>query len=282
MLRKPAGSPTARRIETPARMSQITSRRNPLVARCRELAHDPTTDEVLLDGFHLVSEASAAGLDVRHAIVAQEALGRIEIRRLIDRLTARGTNVGLATSTVMDAVSPVRSASDIVAIASRPASDLERVYAPGVPLVLVAADVQDPGNLGAMVRVAEAGGASGVIAAGAAASPWSWKALRGSMGSSFRLPIATCERPADAVEDARRRGCRIVATVPRDGRSHFDADLVGPIAIMIGGEGPGLSGEIVEAADLRVAIPMKTPVESLNAAVAAALLIYEAYRQRIR
>ena len=261
-------------------MSQITSRRNPLVTRCRALAHDATADEILLDGFHLVFEASAAGVAVLHAIVAREALGRVEIRRLVEQLTARGTNVAFAASAVMDAVSPVRSASDIVAIASRPVSDVERVYGGDVPLVLVAADVQDPGNLGAMVRVAEAGGASGVIAAGTAASPWSWKALRGSMGSAFRLPIATHDHCAHAVEDARRHGCRIVATVPRNGRSHFDADLSGPVAIMIGSEGTGLASEIVEAADLRIAIPMKAPVESLNAAVAAALLIYEACRQR--
>jgi len=260
-------------------MAHITSRRNPLVARCRQLARDATSEELLLDGFHLVFEAAAAGVEIRHAVVAQEALSRGEIRRLVDRLQKNGTDVAFASSSVMDAVSPVRSASDIVAIAARPSSDVERVFG-GVPLVLIAANVQDPGNLGAMVRVAEAGGATGLVAAGTAASPWSWKALRGSMGSALRVPIATHEEPLQAVEHARSRGCRIVATVARSGRSHFDVDLRGPVAIMIGGEGAGLNDALTATADVRVTIPMKAPVESLNAAVAAALLVYEAGRQR--
>lgn len=262
-------------------MSQITSRRNPLVARCRELARETAADQLLVDGFHLVSEASAANIQILHAIVAQEAFARVEVRRLVECLTQHGTDVAFASASVMDAVSPVRSASDIVAIAARPSADTAAVYA-GVPLVLVAAHVQDPGNLGAMVRVAEAGGATGVIAAGRGANPWSWKALRGSMGSAFRVPIATHDEPAQAVADARQHGCRIVATVPRSGRSHFEADLGGSVAIVIGGEGAGLPPELVETADLQVTIPMKPPVESLNAAVAAALLIYEANRQRTK
>ena len=93
------------------------------------------------------------------------------------------------------------------------------------PLVVVAVDVQDPGNVGAIVRVAEAGGATGVIAAGASADPFGWKALRGSMGSALRLPVVRATDTADALADARRHGCRIVATVPRGGRPLFDDRL---------------------------------------------------------
>lgn len=261
-------------------MQHIASRRNPLVTRCRELARELPDDVLLLDGFHLVSEAAAAHLAIRHVLVSQEALGRAEVRQLVDRLGQEGVEVVCATPSVMDAASPVRSASDIVAISARPATDLERLYAGDAPLVLIAADVQDPGNLGAMVRVAEAGAATGVVAAGVSASPWGWKALRGSMGSAFRLPIAVQPGVPQALDEARRRGCRIVATVPRGGQRPFDADLRGGVAILIGGEGAGLSPDLVEGADLRVTIPMKAPVESLNAAVAAALLIYEANRQR--
>jgi TrmH family RNA methyltransferase len=260
-------------------MAHITSRRNPLVARCRELARQVSSDELLLDGFHLVFEAADAGVALPHAVVAQEALSRAEIRRLVDRLQKHGTEVAIASSSVMDAVSPVRSASDIVAIAARPSPNADRVFR-GVPLVLIAANVQDPGNLGAMIRVAEAGGATGFVAAGTAASPWSWKALRGSMGSALRVPIATHDDPMQAVEHARRHGCRIAATVARNGQSHFDVDLRGPVAMMIGGEGAGLHDALTASADVLVTIPMKAPVESLNAAVAAALLVYEACRQR--
>jgi TrmH family RNA methyltransferase len=147
-------------------------------------------------------------------------------------------------------------------------------------LVIFALDVQDPGNVGAIVRVAEAGGATGVIACGATADPFSWKALRGSMGSALRLPVVIERAPADTIEDARRHGCRVIAAAPRGGQSVFDIDLRGPVAILIGGEGPGLAPALVDAADERVSIPMQAPVESLNAAVTAALLVYEARRQR--
>jgi TrmH family RNA methyltransferase len=145
---------------------------------------------------------------------------------------------------------------------------------------VIAIDVQDPGNLGSIVRVAEAGGADGLVAAGACADPFGWKALRGSMGSALRLPTAVQLDPARAVADAQRHGCRVVATVPRDGRSVFDVDYRGPVAILVGGEGAGLPRSIIEAADERVTIPMAAPVESLNAAVAAALIVYEVRRQR--
>ncbi len=142
--------------------------------------------------------------------------------------------------------------------------------------------MQDPGNVGAIVRVAEAGGASGVVCAGACADPFGWKALRGSMGSALRLPILVHRDTREAIDEARRHGCRIVATVPRGGRPLFDADLRGPIAVLIGGEGPGLAASQLEDADERMTIPMQPPVESLNAAVTAALIVYEARRQRER
>jgi TrmH family RNA methyltransferase len=157
---------------------------------------------------------------------------------------------------------------------------MEAPYAVDPPLVVIACDVQDPGNLGALIRVAEAGGASGVVAAGACADPVGWKALRGSMGSALRLPIVTQPAIGQAVAQAKSRGCRVVATAPRDGRSLFLADLKGPLAVLVGSEGSGLPDEVTRSADERISIPMAAPVESLNTAVTAALVVYEAKRQR--
>src|SRR6185503_15344643 len=143
------------------------------------------------------------------------------------------------SASVMDALSPVRSSSTIVALADRPLPLEPALYIvdrDAAPLVIIAVDIQDPGNVWAIARVAEAGGASGMVAAGACASPFGWKALRGSMGSALRLPILVQPAPERAVEDARRRGCRVVATVPRDGRPLFEISYSGPIAILIGGE----------------------------------------------
>jgi TrmH family RNA methyltransferase len=182
----------------------------------------------------------------------------------------------------MAAASPVRSPSVIVAIAQRPQYDESRVYGGDRALVVVACDVQDPGNIGAIVRVAEAAGATGLIAAGQSADPFGWKALRGSMGSALRLPVVVDRDTDHALARARHHRCRIVATVPRGGRALFEAALNGPLAIAIGGEGAGLPPDVIDHADETVTIPMVPPVESLNAAVTAALLLYEARRQARR
>jgi RNA methyltransferase, TrmH family len=258
----------------------ISSRQNAIVARYRAAAYGETREMILLDGAHLVDDGLAAGLRLREAAVTTSADEDDQLRSLITALQDARVDVITVTTAVMDALSPVRSSSAIVALADRPAEGDFTMYMGAAALVIIAVNVQDPGNLGAIVRVAEAGGATGVVAAGACADPFGWKALRGSMGSALRLPIAVTRDAADAVAAAREAGCRIVATTPRDGQPLFDARLVGPHALLIGGEGRGLPPAIVEAADARVTIPMIAPVESLNAAVTAALLVYEAQRQR--
>jgi TrmH family RNA methyltransferase len=268
MLRKPMA---------PA-LQPVTSRQNPLVARFRDAARGET-DLLLLDGAHLVAEALSAGLRVREAVIASTAAAHPEIFALTARLTSQGVPLAAASAAVMGALSPVRSPSSIVALAERPADDDARAYR-GTPLLIVAVDVQDPGNLGAIARVAEAGGATALVAAGMSADPFGWKALRGSMGSALRLPILRRPDAAAAASEARRHGCRLLATVPRSGRSIFDADLSGAVAILIGGEGQGLSASLIDIADDLVTIPMHEPVESLNAAVTAGLVVYEALRQR--
>ena len=260
-------------------MKRVTSRRNPLVARYRSVALGEVADLLLLDGTHLIAEALAAGIRLCQVVVTAEALGRRAVRELAARLDERHVETLIAAQPVMDAISPVRSSSGIVAIGKRPVCDEQRMFAGAAPLVLITAEVQDPGNLGAIVRVAEA---AGVVAAGSGADPFGWKALRGSMGSAFRLPLASTPHADQAVAHARRHACRIVVTLPQGGRSVFDVDLRSAVAVLIGGEGAGLQPALIEGADERVTIPMARPVESLNAAVTAALIVYEASRQRAR
>ncbi len=259
---------------------RISSRQNPLVARYKAVARGDVAGMLLLDGVHLIQDALAAGLIVEHAALDAGALERADIKRLGTALHAKQVPTVTATAPVMGAMSPVRSPTGIVAIARRPERDIADFYKGRAPLVVIAGDVQDPGNLGAIVRVAEAGGAASVLAAGKSADPFGWKALRGSMGSALRLPVDRVDDIAEAVLEARRRGCRIFATVPRGGTRLYDVNLKGPGAVLIGGEGPGLPVELIESADERVTIPMQAAVESLNAAITAALIVYEARRQR--
>jgi TrmH family RNA methyltransferase len=258
----------------------ITSRQNPLVARFRTAARGDVGGVMLLDGAHLVNDAIAAGIVFQLAAVTPASSEAPDIHALVTALLRNGVDVITVSASVMDAVSPVKTPSGIVALAERPPSDADAMYGGAAALVVCAVDVQDPGNLGAIVRVSEAAGATGFVASGESANPFGWKALRGSMGSALRLPVGGETTPEEAVADARRHGCRIVAAVPRDGRSLFDMDFAGPLLILIGGEGRGLSPALEDAADERLTIPMQAPVESLNAAVTAALVVYEASRQR--
>jgi TrmH family RNA methyltransferase len=214
-------------------------------------------------------------------VVSDDGLAVDDIAELVTRLEATGIEVIMASAPVMAVLSPVRSPSRIVALSERPVGGERRMFQTTSAVIVCAADVQDPGNVGAIVRVAEAGGATGVIASGHSADPFGWKSLRGSMGSALRLPIATDLDTLAALDDARRHGCRIVVTVPRGGRTLDEARLDGATLLVVGGEGAGLSASVVAAADERVTIPMAAPVESLNTAICAALAVYEVRRQRI-
>ncbi|HUR34697.1 MAG TPA: RNA methyltransferase [Vicinamibacterales bacterium] len=260
-------------------MQRITSRHNAIVAAYRAAARGGT-EGLLLDGSHLVGEALSAGIRLRHVMVALDAIDSPELTPLLDQLSD-DVDVAAASSAVMAAVSPVRSSSRIVALGDRPAP-VRAPFDDPAHLVVVACDVQDPGNVGAIVRVAEGAGASGVVVAGQSADPFAWKALRGSMGSALRLPIVAVPTIEAAVAEARRHGSAVVATVPRDGVPLFDSRLDGATTLLVGGEGSGLPAPVVAGADFRLTIPMEAPVESLNAAVATAVLLYEARRQRAR
>jgi TrmH family RNA methyltransferase len=185
----------------------------------------------------------------------------------------------------MDALSPTAHPSGVVAVAARPRRSLADALggAAGLtPLVVVAVDVQDPGNVGAIARVAEAAGATGYVVAGQSADPFGWKALRGSMGSVLRLPTIHDADAASVIGVLKAHRLQCFAAAPA-GAIAFDAlDWRGPTACVVGSEGGGLPADLLAMADRRVRIPMAAPVESLNVAVSAGLLLYEARRQRTR
>jgi TrmH family RNA methyltransferase len=144
-------------------------------------------------------------------------------------------------------------------------------------LVVIAAGLQDPGNLGTLVRSAEAFGATGMILFPGTVSLWNAKTLRASSGSAFRLPVVGLTAD-DAFSALREHGVQILAAVARDGDS--EADWGGPSALLIGNEGSGLPEAWIAQADGRVTIPFTGAVESLNAAIAGSVLLYDAMRQR--
>lgn len=257
-------------------MERISSRQNALVKQFRDVAQGVVTEAMLLDGDHLIQEALGSGVDISVAAFSE----RLAASPLAARLHDAGTRVAVVSNAVLDAMSPVRSPSGVVAIARRPAASLDEALARKPALVVMLHDVQDPGNVGAVVRAAEGCGATGIVCSEHTADPFGWKALRGAMGSTFRLPLAVRQSLPAAITAARAGGLRILATVARGGRPLPECDLRGQVAILLGGEGGGLPADLVDAADGRLTIPMQPPVESLNVAIAAALVIYEAARQR--
>jgi TrmH family RNA methyltransferase len=260
----------------------ISSRQNPFVQQCRDLARRRQTGQgdVLLDGLHLLSDAIAAGLPVT-AAAAPDAFWLGPVGAPLARaLASAGALLYSASPAALEAASPVKAPTGIVAIARCQRAEVRHALEARPALAVGAVQVQDPGNVGAIIRVADAAGATGVIVTGGSADPFGWKALRGSMGSAFRLPVASGASLADACREARERGVRVMALSPAGGRALHELDLTGPALILVGGEGAGLPDEARASADGLVTIPMRPPVESLNVAVAAGVVLYEAYRQR--
>lgn len=257
----------------------ITSRRHPLVSRCRDAA-DGSTDEVLLEGPHLVAEALDMRLPLPAVIVAEGAEARAEIAAIVTRARQQDVPVHHVTPAVLDAASPTRTPTGVIALASLDLSPLERLLVPAPALVTVSLGIQDPGNVGTLVRSSEAAGATGFLALPGTAHPFGWKALRGSMGSALRLPIGRAADRDAAIRDLQAHGLRLVALTAEAGIPLEQADLTGALAICAGAEGPGLPADVLALADVQVRIPMRAPVESLNVGVAASLVLFEVARQR--
>ena len=253
--------------------TRITTRQHAIVQRCRRIARRAEPDVVLLDGDHLVAEALDAAVRLELLLTDGRA------GALAARAQASGAVVYECSGSVLEAASPVRTPSGVVALAKwRPAS-VDEALQGAEALVLALCDVQDPGNVGSAIRSADALGATGVLVLDGTAHPAGWKALRGSMGSVFRLPIGVGTLD-EATRAARRRGLQIAATVAAHGTPADKADLRSPTILLLGNEGAGLSDAAVSHATARVTIPMRGRVNSLNVAATAALLLYEARRQR--
>jgi TrmH family RNA methyltransferase len=230
-------------------------------------------DPVLLDGDHLIEEALAAGVRLDAVLVADADVDRLA------RYREAGAQIYHAAPAVLDAASPVKTPSGIVALAVWSPAPLAAILRGRQALAIGLVDVQDPGNVGGVIRSADALGASGVAAIGQTADPGGWKAMRGAMGSTFRLPVAR-ESLDTALAAAASARVRTLATVASGGTPLDAADLRGPVFALLGNEGAGLPASIVRRADDRLHIPMRAGVDSLNVAVSAALVMYEARRQR--
>ena len=260
-------------------MDPIRSRANPLLRRLRRVAKDGGRAEglALVEGVKLLEEAATAGVVVVEVAVSPR--GQERAAALLAALRGRGTALHLVEEALLASLSVTESSQGVLALARRPQFREADIYRP-TPLIAVAVGLQNPGNLGGLLRSAEAAGATGAYLTEGSADAFGWKALRGSMGSAFRVPHVAGLALSDALGRLRTRGVRILAAESGPATRYDAADLRGPVALLLGNEGAGLPKAALAAADARLAIPLLGHVESLNVGVAAGILLFEAARQR--
>jgi RNA methyltransferase, TrmH family len=245
----------------------LVSAKNPLLKEIRRAAARGALTEdglALAEGPHLLDEAERSGLEIGAVIRSESYQGP-------DAAAARVVTV---PDPVFAQITSTETPQGVLALVRLPAWSLDDVFR-GTPLVIALDGIQDPGNAGAIVRAAEAFGATGAVFLKGSVSPYNPKCLRASAGSTFRLPFVA-GLDESAVLD--RSGVAIYAAAPRAALPLWEAKLAQPCILVIGGEGVGVRPELAARATA-VSIPTTT-VESLNAAVAAGILLYEARRQR--
>lgn len=249
---------------------------------------------VFIEGIRLIEDALKAGVhfeSVAYSLALEATERGAQLQDDLLHVSCRGA---LVPQQILDSIADTESPQGIVAIVSRPHYEMADVFDDDVPLVIIADELQNPGNIGNIIRTAEAAGASGLLTLRHTVDPYNLKALRASMGSAFRLPVATDIKRNEAIAACKERGIKIVASrlpsknrvmledaaiVAKESR-YLEADLTTPVAIVLGREASGVSEDISDVADMFVHIPMAEGIESLNVATAATLLLYEAARQR--
>jgi len=259
---------------------KITSLQNPLIKRFRAARDGREPHLMFIEGIRLTEEAINAGVHIESIIYSDRLYDNprgADLFEAFKQLRCRGAYV---TEPVINSVSSVEMSQGVAAIAFEPHYELSDVIDQETTLLVIAHQLQDPGNLGTIIRAAEAAGADGVVVTRATTDPFRPKALRASMGSAFRLPIATHAPVRDVIKKCAEYNIPVIATDTRARYVYTELNLVAPVAILFGQEGSGLGEDVSFSADLVVKIPIAESVESLNVATAAAIILFEAARQR--
>lgn len=265
----------------PPRIQEITGRENRWLKRFRAALRRDSPDDsgvIAIEGWHLLSEALRSGMSPEAVLLSPAGLERFGSFSALHQFP--GTAFLTCSERLFQGICGTETPQGVAALVRLRSYAFEDLWRGPEPLVVVLVAVQDPGNVGTILRTAEAFGATGAIATRGTAHPHSQKALRASAGSALRLPLGCGVQPGMAMAQLRLAGLKLYAASASEGVEPGDADLISPCALFIGNEGAGLPPEVEHSADLRIRIPLSGPVESLNAAVAAAVLLYEAQRQR--
>lgn len=260
----------------------ISSGANPLVRRIRALGerkHRRREGAFFVEGLQPVWQAVEAGAPIEALVVAPELLVSEPARRMVAEQEARGVRVARLAAAIFATLSEREGPTGLAAIVRARTARLEDLpVRPDAPLVALH-DVGNPGNLGTIIRTADAVGAGGVILLGETTDPFAPAAVKASMGALFAVPIAHVADPATFFAWATGRGVTVATTSARAPSLHWAVRYPLPLALLLGSEGEGLPADLLARGDLRVRIPMAGTARSLNLAVAAGVLLYEVRRQ---
>ena len=260
----------------------LTSTANPRVKAAgalRERRERDRTGLTLADGAREVRRALEAGVAVTEAFICEPLLAGPDARAVLDRLRADGTTIHSVNEPLFARLAFGERAEGVVAVLRIPSLGLADLALPNDPLVVVIEGIEKPGNVGAVLRSADGAGADALIVADGRTDPYNPNAIRASAGTVFSMPVATAST-GSTLAWLRDRGLRIVAARVDADRLYTDVDLAGPLAIALGAESDGLSSAWAESDVEAVRLPMLGVADSLNVSVSAAILLYEARRQR--
>lgn len=260
----------------------ITSRDNSLLRQVRAVRDAKVEELIYVEGLRLCEEALRSRLEIEAVVVSEELLRKERAAGVIQELSQASKRFGSVSEKLLESVSYTKTPQGIIVLAQRPESSERRLSAQlgEKPLLVVMHQINNPVNVGAILRTSEAAGAAGVITTRNTSDPFSPKSLRGAMGSAFRLPIWRGAAYGETIEWCRAHGIATVCAAVDATTSYTKIDWTGPSALILGPESTGLTAEELELADQRVNIPMQGMAESLNVAVAAGILLFEAARQR--
>ena len=260
----------------------ISSAANPIVKRVRLLAerrHRRLEGAFFVEGIQPVWQAVTAGAEIETLIVAPALLGGSAAQRMVAEQEAQGTPVARLTGELFERLSEREGPSGLAAIVRGRLARLDDLPVRADSLLVALHQVGNPGNLGAIVRTADAVGAGGVILIGDSTDPFAPTAVKASMGAIFSVPVAHVREAEAFFRWAGSHALSVVATSAHADADHWTASYALPLALLLGSEGGGLPAELLARGDLRVRIPMVGTAHSLNLAVAAGILLYEVRRQ---
>lgn len=260
----------------------ITSRDNSLLRQARAVRDGKIKELIYVEGLRLCEEAQRSNLTIEAVIVSEELLRKQRAAEAIADLSRVSKRTASVSEKLLESISYTKTPQGIVVLAERPESSQDRLGESLVanPLLVVLHQINNPVNVGAILRTAEAAGATAVITTQNTSDPFSPKSLRGAMGSAFRLPIWTGPSYDETVKWCRERGIVTACADAEADTDYTDLDWTKGIAVFVGPESTGFTAEELMNADQKVKIPMKGLAESLNVSVAAGILLFEAARQR--